>query len=357
MTKRLSVLLVDDDPIQLRWLGRLSEMCGFEVQYAEDGSEGLDAVRRHPPDLIVTDVHMPRMTGPRMLQLLRKIPVAADIPVIVVTADASRETKIKLLQSGADDFIVKPVDAQEFMARLRVQARRCDLNAELLVTRNERDQALDDLQERASELERLTFGLIAALEKANTLNDNDTKEHIRRICEFSVILAQAAEQSMDFIKQIGRYAGLHDVGKVGIRDAILKKTVALTPLEEEELKTHTLIGADILRSAGLPQPAINIALSHHERWDGQGYPHRLSGQQIPLEARIVAVADAYDTLRSRSSQRPSLPVEEALAVLEASAGSHLDPTLVRLFFSVYDEISRIEASHFKEDTTPSAVWA
>ena len=226
-----------------------------------------------------------------------------------------------------------------------------------MVTRSERDQALEDLQDRASELERLTFGLIAALEKANTLNDNDTKEHIRRICEFSVILAQAAGQSTDFIKQIGHYAGLHDVGKVGIRDAILKKTEALTPLEAEELKTHTLIGADILRSAGLPQAAINIALSHHERWDGQGYPHGLVGRQISLEARIVAVADTYDTLRAGSRHQPALAVEEALAVLQERATSHLDPELVRLFVSVHDEIAHIEASHFKEDTTPSAVWA
>ncbi len=334
-------------------------MCGFHPLFAEDGSEGLAMIRREPPDLVVTDVHMPRMTGPRMLQLLRKIPDATDTPVIVVTADASRETKIRLLQSGADDFIVKPVDAQEFMARLRAQARRCSLTAELVVVRGERDQALDELRQRADELERLTFGLVSALEKANTLNDSDTGNHIRRVCELAALLSARAGYPDDFTDQVRRYAGLHDVGKVGIRDSILKKPGKLTELEFEEMKTHTLIGADMLRSAGLPQLAINIPLAHHERWDGSGYPRGLAGNGIPVEARIVAVVDVYDALRSRRCYKPGFTVERSEAILTESAGSHLDPTLVEVFLSLRAEVAAIEEKFSEEDfeTELAAVWA
>lgn len=358
--RRLRILLVDDDPVQRRWLKLLSERVGFEALLAADGSEGLAVVRRERPDIIVTDVHMPRMQGPRMLELIRKIPEMVDTPVIVVTADVSRETKIRLLTAGADDFIVKPIDADEFTARLMAQARRSSLNTELTLVRAQRDAAQAQLRERADELERLTFGLITALEKANSFNDSETGNHIRRVSEFAGLLARASGCPNDYVEQVRRYASLHDVGKVGIRDAILKKPGKLTSEEFEEMKTHTLIGADLIRAAGLPQIAVNIPLCHHERWAGGGYPRNLRGDAIPLEARIVAVVDVYDALRSKRHYKPSFSIEKTTAIMLESAGSHLDPNLVELFLSLPEEIAKIEAEYadVSEEAQPAAVvWA
>lgn len=355
----LRVLLVDDDPIMRRKLAFWAESAGFSVETAEDGVDALARARDCAPDLVVTDVHMPRMQGPRLISLLRQLPQTATAPVMVVTADASRETKISLLQGGADDFILKPIDGDEFMARLRAFARRCDVNTELVVVRQERDDALEALQRRADELERLTFGLISALEQANSLNDEDTGNHIRRVAEFASLLARDLGCPPEFAEAVRCYAGLHDVGKVGLPDAILKKPGKLNDDEFEEMKSHTLIGAELLRSAGLPACAINIPLCHHERWDGQGYPRGLLGPMIPLEARIVAVADVYDALRSRRCYKEPFSVERSRALLQEGAGSQFDPHIVERFLALHAEVAEIEARYADErEVLPAEkVWA
>lgn len=355
----LTVLLVDDDPIIRHQMQRWAERAGFQWETAADGVEGLSQVRRCRPDLIVTDVHMPRMQGPRLVELVRTIPGMKATPIIVVTADASRETKISLLQNGADDFILKPIDGEEFTARLRALARRCDINSTLEIVQQERDAARQALQDRADELERLMFGLITALEEANTLNDDDTGNHIRRVAEFSGLLAEDMGCPPSFCSAMRRYAGLHDVGKVGITDAILRKTGKLTPEEFEEMKAHTVIGADLLRTAGLPLVAVHIALCHHERWDGSGYPRGLHGEQIPLEARIVAVADVYDALRSERCYKRAMSAAEASAFLSERAGVHFDPNVVQCFFNLQPAIAAVEAKYSDEPWSDdiAQVWA
>jgi len=358
----LSVLLVDDDPVLRRKLAEWATEAGFEVRTAQDGVEALAMVRAQPPDLLVTDVHMPRMQGPRLIELVRQMPIMEDAPVLVITADAARETKINLLQSGADDFVLKPVDGDEFVARLQAHARRCNITSELDIVRQERDSALDQLKQRTDELERLTFGLITALEQTNSFNDEDTGNHIRRVAEFAALLAREVGCSDSWSEALRRYAGLHDVGKVGIPDSILKKPGKLTAEEFEEMKSHTLIGADLLRTANLPQMAINIPLCHHERWDGTGYPSGLSGNRIPLEARIVAVVDVYDALRSRRCYKPPFDHEKTTGILRESAGCHFDPELVERFLALRDKIEEIEA-RFRDEAAVSAsepvekVWA
>ncbi len=355
--ERTDVLIVDDDPLIRNQLSRFARRLGFEVRTAEDGVEALAEIRRKHPDIVVSDVHMPRMQGPRLIELLRKIPGMEDKPVIVVTADASRGTKISLLEHGADDFIVKPVDPEEFRARLRAQARRSNLSVTLEVVRGERDRALEQLQQRTEELERLSFGLISALERANSLNDEDTGNHLRRVSELARMLAEVKGCDSDFVDALHRYASLHDVGKVGIRDAVLKKPGKLTTDEFDEMKTHTLIGADLVRSSGLPEIAVNIPLCHHEKVDGSGYPRGLRGEQIPLEARIVAVVDVYDALRSRRCYKPAFPPERAEGILREIAGSHLDAALVDLFFTCHEQIRRIYAAWPDEpEATAEEIW-
>lgn len=351
------VLLVDDDPALRNQLARLARRAGFEVRTACDGVEALAEIRRKEPDIVVTDVHMPRMQGPRLIELLRQIPTMADRPVIVVTADADRQTKIDLLSSGADDFVLKPVDGEEFRARLAAQARRHMLSVKLDVVRAQRDEALQDLRRRTEELERLSFGLITALERANTFNDEDTGNHIRRVSELAGLLGEAHGCDATFVDQVRRYASLHDVGKVGIPDAILKKPGKLTTEEFDEMKTHTIIGAELVRSAGLPEVAVNIPYCHHEKVDGSGYPRGLAGDEIPLEARIVAVVDVYDAMRSKRCYKPAFPAEKAERILREISGTHLDAALVDLFLRCQDGIRDIYTTWSDEPVASAEqVW-
>lgn len=342
------VLLVDDDEILLRRLQNLLVRAGFEVSSATDGLHALGEVRHRLPDIVVTDVHMPRMGGPALIEALRKLPEMADRPILVLTADETRFTKIRLLQVGADDFIVKPVDPEELVARLRAQARKSDLADNLVEVSIQRDEAVRKLEVRTRELEQLTIGLVATLEKANSYNDSDTGNHIRRVSSYAALLAEAAGCTPDFVEKLHRYAGLHDVGKVGIRDSILKKPGKLTADEFEEMKTHTLIGAELLRSAGLPDMACNIPLCHHEKFDGTGYPRGLRGEAIPLEARIVAVVDVFDALRTKRCYKPAFSHEASEAMLQEMAGKHLDNRLVNLFLALKERILQIEAQHSDE---------
>jgi putative two-component system response regulator len=306
-------------------------------------------------DLIITDVHMPRMDAFAFIPALRRLPHYADVPVLVVTSDISRRTKIELLEAGADDFLLKPLDTLELGQKLRRLLKTSALMANLGVVTAQRDAAQDSLAERNAELERLTMGLVAALEKANVLNDSDTGNHIRRVCRYAALLANAHGCSASYTEQVYHYAGLHDVGKVGIRDGILKKPGKLTPQEFDEMKGHTLLGYDLLKAAGLPAVALNIAVSHHERWDGTGYPHSLKGEDIPLEARLVAVVDVFDALVSKRCYKEGFELEGAVKILQDSAGSHLDPQLVHKFLSKMDDILKIRTT-FSDEPLPLSGW-
>lgn len=316
---------------------------------------GLDACREERFDLIVTDVHMPRMDAYAFLPALRRLPGYTETPVMVVTSDTARTTKVALLEAGADDFLTKPVDLVEFEHRLRGRLKTSRLVVSLVEVTAQRDSARDELAERNEELERLMTGLVGALERANVFNDSDTGNHIRRVCSYAELLATAHGCNTTYIKQIFRYAGLHDVGKVGIRDAILKKPGKLTREEFEEMKGHSLIGFDLLRSAGLPTLASNIAVGHHERWDGLGYPRGLVGTAIPLEARIVAVVDVFDALLSKRCYKEAYDLNRAVEMLEASPGTHLDAEIVQQFLAEMDMILKIR-SEFSDEPLPLAGW-
>ena len=339
------LLIVDESALVRAHLADLAEATGFRTAMARNGEEALERMERSAPDILVTARHLDGVACHVLIRGLREHPRFAAIPIMVVTADDTREAKIELLRAGADELFTKPIYGKEFQARLGSLALRRDLTLALTSVTAERDDALARLEARNQELESLTLGLVAALEKANILNDDDTGNHIRRVCSYAALLARVHGESPAFIENMGRFAGLHDVGKVGIRDAILKKPGKLTLKEFEEMKRHTIIGADLLRSAGLPDVAWNVARHHHERWDGSGYPDQLSGEGIPLEARIVAVVDVFDALVNKRCYKPAFTLADARAVMAEASGSHLDTRLVDLFWLQIDEVLEIAAAY------------
>ena len=350
------VLIIEDDSYQLQQMSVWAAREGFFVRKALDGMDAFQIFQDEQPDLIVLDYHLPGLHGRELLERVRSHAVGADTPIMVVTADAARQTKIDLLQQGADDFVRKPVDPEEFGARLKALARKSQLVLNLENVTAQRDQANEQLRDRALELERLTIGLVASLERASSLNDTDTGRHIQRVCRYAEMLARANGCEPSYVEKVLRYSGLHDVGKVGISDHILKKPGVLTEDEREEMKAHTLIGGELLRTAGLPAIASNIAFFHHERWDGRGYPHGLTAENSPLEARIVSVADVFDALVTKRCYKPSFTVEKAVEILREASGNQLDPTLVGLFVDRMDEVMRILDAH-SEWLEEEATWA
>jgi putative two-component system response regulator len=349
------VLIVDDDHTLRQELSKTALYAGFHVDTAKNGQDALARARRNTPDIVVTDLHMPQLGGERLVANLRKRLETSRIPILVITSDTSRETKIRLLREGADDFLCKPVDLQEFQARLVALARQASLVDGLETVTQERDNAYMELEERNQELETLTLGLVSSLERANSLNDSDTGHHIQRVSKFSALLAETVGCEPAFVKEVGRYAGLHDVGKVGIRDAILKKPGKLTSDEFREMQDHTLIGEALLKDAKLPEIARDIALCHHERWDGSGYPRGLKGTQIPLAGRIVGVVDVYDALRSKRCYKPAFSWDESVEILRDSCGTHLERRLVEAFLGQRERIMAIEDEH--REPIEELVWA
>ncbi|MFH1470027.1 MAG: HD domain-containing phosphohydrolase [Pseudomonadota bacterium] len=349
------VLIIDDEDIQRTHLAEMARQAGFRTVEAANGLEALDVFAQAEPHMIVTDYHMPGLDGRSLVARLRRLRKGSRVPIMVITSDDLRRTKIQLLQAGADDFLVKPVDSLEFTARLMAMARRAAIVDVLGTVTVQRNEALRSLEARTRELERLTHGLVASLERASSLNDTDTGLHIQRVSSYAAHLARAHGADETTAQQIQRYAGLHDIGKVGIPDAILKKPGQLSEVEFEQMKTHTLIGAELLREAGLPDIAVHIALYHHERWDGAGYPHGLFGADIPIEARLVAVADVFDAMVTKRVYKDSVGLDEAARELVRVGGTQLDPVLVELFIQESVEIHLIY-QQFADTSAESAPW-
>jgi putative two-component system response regulator len=297
------------------------------------GAEVPDELVSLRPDVLVLGVDAEGGEGRELLKAIRSHEQLGDLRVLAIAGKLDRDLKIDLLTLGADDFMPRPADGVELRARVHALARRHGIRTAIGETRTELDQLLTALGERGEELERLTGRIVEALEQINLANDSDTGNHIRRVAAYGAMLADVTGCSASFVEQIRRWAGLHDVGKVGIRGAILRKPGRFTPEEYTEMKAHTTIGHELLVRAGLPQVACNIALSHHEWWDGSGYPMGIHSTKIPLEARITSVADVWDAIRNRRCYRDAKPYDEVRAIMMANAGTQFDPLLVEAFFA------------------------
>jgi putative two-component system response regulator len=314
------ILVVDDDPAILDVLVRILKRDGYRPVTASNGVEALEMVGREAPDLILLDVTMPMLDGFAVCKQLKDNEQTALIPVTMLTGLDDREHRQRGLEVGADDFLTKPFEHSLLRARLRSQLR------------------IKRLTDQLERTESVIFMLALAVEAKDTY----TEGHLRRLSSYSEQLAVAAGLSPEQIKAI-RFGGLlHDIGKISIDDAILRKRGPLTEDEYTQIRQHPEYGARIVGPMRFAPDVGPIILHHHERWDGSGYPQGLCAEQIPVGARIVAIVDAYDAMMTERPYRRSLGLEETLRRLRAGSGSEWDPKLLALFVDMVEQQCLVE---------------
>ncbi|MCO7557300.1 response regulator [Metapseudomonas otitidis] len=319
---RQCLLLVDDEPTNLQVLRHILQD-DYRLLFAKDGPKALELAGRERPALVLLDVMMPGMTGHEVCQQLKNDPATREIPVIFVTALADTEDEAKGFEVGAVDYITKPVSPAIVKARVRTHLS--------LV--------------RMDELKRTRLEIVQRLGLAAEYKDNETGLHVIRMSHYSRILARALGWSEADCDDLLNAAPMHDVGKIGIPDAVLRKPGKLDADEWAVMRQHVSIGAKIIgeHPSGLLRIAQRIALTHHEKWDGSGYPNGLAGEGIPIEGRIVAIADVFDALTSERPYKQAWPVEEAVAFLREQSGQHFDPDLVELFIQQLPAVLEVKA--------------
>ena len=330
--KQLRILAVDDEESNLLLLQRILERDGYtQVAVTKDPTRVLQLFGETRPDLVLLDLHMPEMDGFELMERLNTmVGEGPGVPFLVLTADATAETKRRALAAGARDFLTKPLDQIELLLRVRNLLQVQHLQGRL----HEHNINLEEqVAERTRDLEQARLEILERLALAAEYRDDDTQEHAWRIGRTCALLALGLGLPSEEVELIRRAAPLHDIGKIGIPDAILLKPARLTGREFDVVKTHTRIGAEILSGSRSPllRLAQRIALSHHERWDGGGYPHGLAGEEIPLAARIVAVADVFDALTHERPYKEAWPLEQAVGEILGQAGRQFDPGLVEAF--------------------------
>jgi putative two-component system response regulator len=327
--KRARILIVDDQESNIRLLESLLEVSGFtDVVSTTDSSRAVPLCTQLEPDLLLLDMHMPPPDGLQVLALLEPHTRGpARLPILVLTADTGRDTKRRALSLGASDFLHKPFDTIEVVLRIESLLRTRLLQLEL----ERQNESLEErVRERTLELEEAQAEILERLARAAEYRDDATGEHPQRVGRIAALLARELGLPDEHAELIGQAAPLHDVGKLALSDEILLKRGELTPLELEAMKPHAAIGAEILGRSRLPLLRLSeeIALSHHERWDGTGFPAGLEGEQIPLAGRIAAVADALDSLTHHRPHRQPLTLDEAVAELRSASGTQFDPGVV-----------------------------
>lgn len=343
------ILIVDDIAQNRRLLAEiLVQSMDCQIRMAATGAAVLDMIEHELPDLILLDIMMPGMDGFQVSRLLQEKQAAREIPIIFITAKTDVESKVEAFRQGGVDYVTKPFHQGELLARVQAQLRLKNLQDELrrknrlLADREEHLTHLVD--EKTRTIEKMTIGLVTVLEDANLANDDETGNHIVRVSEYAALLADHYGADRDFVKRIRLYASLHDVGKVGIPDVILKKPGLYSPAEFKAMKQHVIIGHRMLDNVEIDIMARNIAYYHHEKWDGSGYANGLSGEAIPLEARIIALADVFDALTSKRIYKDAFPFPKAEQIILAERGRHFDPRIVDVFFDRKADFIRIKES-------------
>lgn len=329
--ERPLILVVDDEATNLQLMRRLLDQ-DYRLLFAKDGARALDLAQTELPHLILLDVMMPGMTGHEACRQLKADPRTAAIPIIFITALTDMEDEVVGFEAGAVDYINKPVSAPILRARVRTHLSLIHLG----------------------ELRQSRLELIKCLGRAAEYKDSETGFHVVRMSRYAGLLALAIGQSEGWAEMLQSAAPMHDIGKIGIPDHILNKPGKLTEEEFSVMKAHPSIGGQIIGEHGDPLLALArvAALTHHEKWDGSGYPAGLCGEEIPLEGRIAAICDVYDALVSARPYKPAWTQQAALDYLQQQSGLHFDPQLVTTFLRIVPEVEAIQA-RYAEACTPA----
>jgi putative two-component system response regulator len=352
--KKPRVMAVDDELLNLKTIEAILKKQGYEVILCKDGEECLAKVNENPPDLILLDIMMPGMDGFQVCSALKSNEKFALVPVVMVTALSEVNDKVKALEVGADDFLSKPVDRNELQARVRSLLKVKAYNDHLV---NYRQELEAEVQRRTLEIQETNKMLAKAHEKlrgasletifrlsrAAEFKDEDTGAHIISMSRISARLAAKMGLSDQTVESILYASPMHDIGKIGIPDRILLKNGPLTDEEWSVMRLHTVYGGKILENSdiGFLRLGEVIATTHHEKFDGSGYPKGLAANKIPLAGRIVAVADVFDALMSRRPYKPAFSPEQAIDIIKEGRGRHFDPDVVDVFLDDTVEIQRI----------------
>jgi putative two-component system response regulator len=349
------ILIVDDEKAYVQLLQRFLESAGYrDVRTTTDPHTVAGIVEVFDPDLILLDLRMPEMDGIGVMQQLEPFTRAFYLPILVLTGDITEEAKRRSLSSGAKDFLNKPFDLTEVRLRIENLLETRFLHLEL---HHQNEQLEQRVRERTSELEEIRLEILERLSLAADYRDDATGRHTKRVSEMVALIAQELELPGDEIEHLRHAAALHDIGKIGIPDLVLLKPGELTPEEVALMKTHTTIGARVLSGSRsrLMQMAEIIALNHHERWDGAGYPRMLRGEEIPLSARIVSLADVVDALGSDRPYRAAWPPERIAAEVRRQSGRQFDPQVVDAYLRVVEKQGYIRSEAVDEEAVHTAV--
>jgi len=357
------VMIVDDAPLNIKIVKKYLKVAGYSNFLTSiDPRPVLEMILQQVPDVILLDVTMPGISGLEILRAVRKNKNSAHIPVIILTASDTKEIRIEALHSGATDFLTKPVDAAELVPRVQnaliVKAHHDHL-------KNYSQELKAEVRKRTAELAASRLELIHCLARTAEFRDNDTGRHVVRVGRYAEIIARQLGANEEFIELIAHAAPLHDMGKVGIPDRILLKREKLAPEEFEIIKKHTVYGHHTFESipdeethairahtfmgemimdvASSPiiTMAAKIALTHHEKWDGTGYPMGLKGEEIPLAGRITAVADVFDALGSVRPYKPAFSLDRCFEIVEGGRGTHFDPKVLDAFLACRERIAQV----------------
>ena len=366
-TKSSRILIVDDEELNVRIVRKYLTDAGYtNFVTTSDSTEAIDLIRKERPDLILLDVMMPEVSGIDILHLMHLDDRLHHIPVVVLSAATDRDVKHICLELGVSDFLSKPIDPIELLPRVRNTLQNKQYRDQLAV---HAEKLEDQVRQRTAELAASREEIVHCLARAAEYRDDDTGHHVMRVGKYVGVIAREMNFNESRVEVLELAAQLHDIGKIGIPDAVLHKpgkhdeeervTInthcaigkqiiqPLTPHEWAILKSHTRLGSNLLHVSSSPllMLASRIAQTHHERYDGTGYPLGLKGEDIPIEGRMTAVADVYDALSTKRVYKPAFPREKCFEIMTEGRGTHFDPVILDAFFRRADEIIRVQMEY------------
>lgn len=335
------IMIVDDEQVNLKLLEKMLRAEGYtNLVSISDPRQVRDAYCAEPTDLILLDLNMPFMNGYDVMAQLKELEDPLLPPILVLTAQGSRDFLMRALNEGARDFLSKPFDRYELLARVR---NLLEAHLALRLTFDKKGVLEEMVRKRTAEVIQSRLEIVQRLGRASEYRDNETGRHILRMSHSAALLAKQIGWSKERCDLMLYASPMHDLGKIGISDTIMLKPARLTDEERAIMETHTTIGADILSGSNneLLETARVIALTHHEKWDGSGYPRKLAGEAIPMEGRVAAIVDVFDALTSIRPYKKAWPVEEAVEDMRKNSGTHFEPKLVDHFMTILPGILKI----------------